>query len=465
MKRIHYLLLGLALSLTIAAVAPSLPPTRIIASTNITVVTNGVNNFTLSASGGLSALNQNQFDSSSTNIKSGALVTNLNVKASSGNALTVNTNALVVDTNNVSMAGNLTVTGTVTGNGSGVTNLPVYLIAGSNITLTTNSVNNWTVAAVGPTGAPMNTNQFDTTYTNIKTSPLVTNLLAYPHSTTNDSMRFYATNGAERVAINRYGNIIGRGGNVLNFVTPDGNPVFKFQYAFGEGAGDIRHAYDIYNGIFCFNTGSTIGWGNPSTPSLDTSLRRNAANTIEFDSGTTGVANRGTLLAAKYTGRAGTSTTTFNAGGMIVVDTTQTGNSGTNTTTLQTNSIGASTLAANGDMLVVEADGTFANTGDNKTIVLNYGTTAILSLPASSYGFNGATTWRIRAKIIRTGAATQKSSAEIILGNTDGVLPYTFYTTPTNTLSGAVGLWLTGAGGNNNDIVKEMYSVEFKPAP
>lgn len=49
MKRIHYLLLGLLVSLTIAAVSPSLPPTRIAPGSGITVTTNGVNNFTLSA--------------------------------------------------------------------------------------------------------------------------------------------------------------------------------------------------------------------------------------------------------------------------------------------------------------------------------------------------------------------------------------------------------------------------------
>jgi hypothetical protein len=98
MKRIHYLLLGLLVSLTLAAVSPTLPPTRIIAGSNVTVTTNGVNNFTIaSSSGGISALNQNQFDSSSTNIKSGALTTNLNVKSSAAgvDGLVVNTNFYV----------------------------------------------------------------------------------------------------------------------------------------------------------------------------------------------------------------------------------------------------------------------------------------------------------------------------------------------------------------------------------
>lgn len=52
MKRIHYLLLGLLVSLTIAAVSPGLPPTRIAPGANTTVVTNGINSFTISSSSG-----------------------------------------------------------------------------------------------------------------------------------------------------------------------------------------------------------------------------------------------------------------------------------------------------------------------------------------------------------------------------------------------------------------------------
>jgi hypothetical protein len=58
-------------------------------------------------------MNQNQFDSTSTNIKSGATFTNGVFRQSSGNALTVNTNALIVSTNDVSMGGSLSVTGLV----------------------------------------------------------------------------------------------------------------------------------------------------------------------------------------------------------------------------------------------------------------------------------------------------------------------------------------------------------------
>jgi len=97
MKRIHYLLLGLLVSLTIAAVSPTLPPTRIAPGTGITVVTNGVNNFTLSAG------------SSVTNLGNGAntvLLTNAIAYSSSGTnaALIVNTNQLVVTNGNVGIA-------------------------------------------------------------------------------------------------------------------------------------------------------------------------------------------------------------------------------------------------------------------------------------------------------------------------------------------------------------------------
>ena len=59
MKRIHYLLLGLLVSLTIAAVSPDLPPTRIAPGANTTVVTNGINSFTISSSAGGSAAQLN----------------------------------------------------------------------------------------------------------------------------------------------------------------------------------------------------------------------------------------------------------------------------------------------------------------------------------------------------------------------------------------------------------------------
>lgn len=111
MKRIHYLLLGLLVSLTIAAVSPTMPPTRIAPGTNVTVVTNGMNSFTISAAGAAGAvMNQNQFDGTSTNIKAGVTITNLQANGvTSASYLTTQqtaayasgTNVTVTATNNL----------------------------------------------------------------------------------------------------------------------------------------------------------------------------------------------------------------------------------------------------------------------------------------------------------------------------------------------------------------------------
>lgn len=85
MKKLLNLLLLIAPAILLAQPSPSTPPTKIAAGAGIVVSTNGVNNFTISAGGTNSAL------------------TNLVVRQLNGNALTVNTNVLVVATNYVGM--------------------------------------------------------------------------------------------------------------------------------------------------------------------------------------------------------------------------------------------------------------------------------------------------------------------------------------------------------------------------
>lgn len=83
MKKLLNLLLLIAPAILLAQPSPSTPPTKIAAGAGIVVSTNGVNNFTISAGGTNSAL------------------TNLVVRQLNGNALTVNTNVLLVATNYV----------------------------------------------------------------------------------------------------------------------------------------------------------------------------------------------------------------------------------------------------------------------------------------------------------------------------------------------------------------------------
>ena len=121
MKHTLFLLPTLALAFAaLAQPSPTLPPTRLAPGSGVTITTNGVNNFTISASGG----------SSVTNLGNGSntlLATNLSVVASAGNALTVNTNALRVDTNSVYVSGTLWVTNTLQSPGT----LRAYIIAPS----------------------------------------------------------------------------------------------------------------------------------------------------------------------------------------------------------------------------------------------------------------------------------------------------------------------------------------------
>jgi len=103
MKRIHYLLLGLLVSLTIAAVSPSSPPTRIIAGSGVTVVTNSAASFTISASGGVGtsngfATNLSVYSSGTTNRSFRAFGTNgtTEVYVDKDASLTVGTDVNVV---------------------------------------------------------------------------------------------------------------------------------------------------------------------------------------------------------------------------------------------------------------------------------------------------------------------------------------------------------------------------------
>jgi hypothetical protein len=124
MTRLDYFLLFVLVA-TVAAVSPSSPLTRIIAGSGVTVVTNGVNNFTLSSTGGT-------------------------------------TNTLIAS-NGVSIVTNSTGVWTISATNA--------LAAGSGITITTNTANSWTVAATAVSGGvrPIYVNTETVTGTNDET--------------------------------------------------------------------------------------------------------------------------------------------------------------------------------------------------------------------------------------------------------------------------------------------------------
>jgi len=142
---------------------------------------------------------------------------------------------------------------------------------------------------------------------------------------------------------------------------------------------------------------------------------------------------------------------------------TSTGNVGAGEDTIFTYTIQASTLAVNGQAIAFDTAGTFAGTGNNKRIRVKFGATTIFDTGAGA-AYNGED-WRIFGKIYRTGAATQKATINAETMSTTTGIPYTDYTTPTETLSGTVVLTITAEATSDNDVVGEIWSVKFEPAP
>lgn len=145
-------------------------------------------------------------------------------------------------------------------------------------------------------------------------------------------------------------------------------------------------------------------------------------------------------------------------GGVIKTDTAQTGNVGSGEDTLQTYSVPANTLAANGDTLSGTVSGTFAATGNNKTLRIRFGSSLIFEGPAFSDA-SGAD-WVLRFEIIRTGSATQKCNATLI----SDAFSYADYSTSAETLSSAVNIIVTGEATSDNDIVKETFKLRWEPS-
>lgn len=137
---------------------------------------------------------------------------------------------------------------------------------------------------------------------------------------------------------------------------------------------------------------------------------------------------------------------------------TAVGNVGTGEDDLMTYSLPSSYLSANGDSVPFEAAGTIANNANQKRIKIKFGATTILDTGAAGIAVSTAYDWVARGRIVRTGAATQDAYAEIRLGST---LFFTDFTSPTETLSGAVTFKLTGEtnAASNNDVVQELMII------
>jgi hypothetical protein len=136
--------------------------------------------------------------------------------------------------------------------------------------------------------------------------------------------------------------------------------------------------------------------------------------------------------------------------GIIDSDYTAIGNVGGGTDDLITYTASANLLKTTGDVLEIDAFGTFANNGNNKTVSLVFGSTTIFTIGATA--ISGGS-FDLNAKIIRTGASTQKI---IVNGNgTNAVLIKTVYTDGTEDLTTSLEIKMTAVGTATDDIVEE----------
>lgn len=205
----------------------------------------------------------------------------------------------------------------------------------------------------------------------------------------------------------------------------------------GTGTGVFRSAANqlsiTNNGAEKYRFGAT---GTLSVLDNTGAFRLGAGADITFGRRAAGqpVTNAG---GATYATTAGSSVT---VGGVFCVNTTSQATTGTVEEILATCTIPANTLSIDGTGLRVKTWGTFAANGNSKTLNIRFG--GIGGTIVGNWTSTGnATAWSVESVIVRTGAATQ-----VAYGNGFGfnLAPRTQTASPSQTLSGAVDLVVTG---------------------
>lgn len=208
---------------------------------------------------------------------------------------------------------------------------------------------------------------------------------------------------------------------------------------------DARLAVGTNNYVLAASSGAATGLAWTATTSLPVAFGQLTGATTDNASLTTALGLKQNLILKN-------------------VNTTSVGNVGTGEDNLMTYALTAGTLAATNDHIRIKAFGTLAATANNKVIKCYFGSQNLLTSPTLSTN-DGS--WEFNSVVIRTGAATQRSMS--ILSVEDAMLlggnVFPDYTTPTETLSGAVTIKCTGEATDNDDIVQTGLIVEYYAAP
>ena len=146
----------------------------------------------------------------------------------------------------------------------------------------------------------------------------------------------------------------------------------------------------------------------------------------------------------------------FGAGGygVLAVNTTKVSLSATGD--LQTYSLPAGQLAKTGDFLEMEATITPTTTYTG-TVGLSFGGTSV-----AAYGGTGTNQpLRLWGRVIRTGAATQKYTGNLIIQDSGTNIVFTYYGTIAETLSAAITVKTSISAHTSGEINSELLVVKF----
>lgn len=168
------------------------------------------------------------------------------------------------------------------------------------------------------------------------------------------------------------------------------------------------------------------------------------------------------MLFGNFGGAATAVTTTTNgylnvavAGGFT--STTATSNVGVAETDLISYPLPANTLSVNGQKVRVTAWGSFAANVNTKTIRAYFGATVVTNIGAGGANANGRN-WKVTWTVVRSGAAIQVAEGTLVIAGTDGSLNFTnqAVASPTETLSGAVTIKMTGQSGTASADITQL---------
>jgi alkyl sulfatase BDS1-like metallo-beta-lactamase superfamily hydrolase len=141
---------------------------------------------------------------------------------------------------------------------------------------------------------------------------------------------------------------------------------------------------------------------------------------------------------------------------MLTANTTAVGNVGSGEDDLMSYAVAAGLLGTDGWGLEVLAGFVCANNGNNKTIKLYFGATAVVTLGAGAFTAEDAV---IRATIIRTGATAQVAIGDVV--NKSTAWAKAFYTAPAETLANAITIKCTGSATSDNDVSQKLMLIRL----